>query len=182
MVTLAELPAADIAATREAVKQFARIVQEDEDPVIDALAASALLLCESFCGQVLIARGAEEVIGAAATWTALAARPVRAIAGVDGLPAEGAVFPLPVEAYGIDIAPDGGGWVRVTQPGAAGRVRVRYEAGLASGWAQVPPPVAQGVVRLALHLFVNRDDASAAAVPPAAVAALWRPWQRLRLA
>lgn len=43
-------------------------------------------------------------------------------------------------------------------------------------WAAVPPPVAHGMVVLAAHLFENRgrDDE-----PPAAVAALWRPYRRL---
>lgn len=182
MVTLAELPAAALAAARQAVKQFARIAQDEEDAVIDGLAATAILLCESFCRQVLIQRAAEETIAAAPTWTALAARPVRLIGSVEGVPAEGAPFPMPVPDYGIDIAGDGGGWVRVTRPGAAGRIRVRYEAGMAPGWEQLPAPVTQGVVRLALHLFVHREDGAAAAVPPAAVAALWRPWQRQRLA
>jgi hypothetical protein len=36
--------------------------------------------------------------------------------------------------------------------------------------------VAQGVVLLAAHLFEHRGDG---ATPPAAVAALWRPYRRL---
>ena len=39
-------------------------------------------------------------------------------------------------------------------------------------------PVAQGVAMLAAHLFDHRESD---AVPPAAVAALWRPYRRLRL-
>ena len=44
--------------------------------------------------------------------------------------------------------------------------------------AAIPAPVLQGVVLLAVHLFEHRDGAAA---PPAAVAALWRPYRRLRL-
>jgi len=44
--------------------------------------------------------------------------------------------------------------------------------------AAIPAPVMQGVVLLAVHLFEHRDGAVA---PPAAVAALWRPYRRLRL-
>ncbi|QDX27374.1 phage gp6-like head-tail connector protein [Sphingomonas suaedae] len=57
------------------------------------------------------------------------------------------------------------------------RVAVSYEAGLADNWAGLPPPVAQGVVLLAAHLFEARG-----AQPPAVVTALWRPWRRMRLA
>ena len=42
----------------------------------------------------------------------------------------------------------------------------------------MPAPVRQGIVRLAAYLFVHRDDDVA---PPAAVAALWRPYRQLRL-
>jgi hypothetical protein len=38
------------------------------------------------------------------------------------------------------------------------------------------------VLRLAAHFYTYRTDAGAQAEPPAAVAALWRPWRRLRLA
>src|SRR3546814_18570201 len=55
--------------------------------------------------------------------------------GVTGLPAEGAVFALPIGAYGVDIDGNGDGWVRVTASGAAGRVDVTFMAGLATGWA-----------------------------------------------
>ena len=43
-------------------------------------------------------------------------------------------------------------------------------------WAAVPAPVAHGMVVLAAHLFENRGRGDA---PPAAVAALWRPYRRL---
>jgi len=44
--------------------------------------------------------------------------------------------------------------------------------------ADPPAPVVQGVVRLAAHLYAHRDDEAG---PPAAVAALWRPYRQLRL-
>ena len=75
---------------------------------------------------------------------------MRSITAVEGLPAEGAAFTLPAESYAIDIDAEGNGWVRVTTPGAAGRVRVTYLAGLADDWDRLPEPLRQGVVRLAL--------------------------------
>ena len=47
-----------------------------------------------------------------------------------------------------------------------------------AGWDAVPAPVAQGVAMLAAHLFDHRESD---ALPPAAVAALWRPYRRMRL-
>ena len=68
---------------------------------------------------------------------------------------------------------DGRGWVRTRE-----ELTVRYRAGLAADWAGLPPEIAHGAAIMGAHLFDNRD---AAAVPPAAVAALWRPWRRMRL-
>ncbi|MEG3172908.1 head-tail connector protein [Sphingomonas sp. ZB1N12] len=45
-------------------------------------------------------------------------------------------------------------------------------------WDTVPAPIAQGVAMLVAHLFDHRESDVA---PPAAVAALWRPYRRMRL-
>jgi uncharacterized phiE125 gp8 family phage protein len=69
--------------------------------------------------------------------------------------------------------------VRVVAPGAAARVAVSYRAGLAAGWEELPAGIAHGLVMLVAHLFEARGRDLA---PPAAVAALWRPHRRMRLA
>jgi uncharacterized phiE125 gp8 family phage protein len=180
VLKLAELGAADLAAARDATKLYARIAGTAEDGLITALARTAIGLCEAFCGQAVILRGAVEVLNAAAEWRRLEVAPVSAITLVEGLRAEGAAFAMPVGSYAIDIDAEGVGWVRVSDPGAAGRVRVTYQAGLATAWAELPASLAQGIVRLATHLYVHRDGADDSA-PPAAVSALWRPWRRVEL-
>ncbi len=45
-------------------------------------------------------------------------------------------------------------------------------------WVSVPAPIALGVTMLVAHLFDHRESDVA---PPAAVAALWRPYRRMRL-
>lgn len=178
MLSMAPLPSDVLAAAGDAVKLYARVETTAEDALIADLAATALLLCEAFCRRVTVAREAVEVLPCTDRWTALGAGPVRAITAVEGLPAEGAAFALPVGAYAIDVDAGGTGWVRVTAPGAAGRVRVTYQAGLAIGWESLAEPLRQGAVRLATHLFAHRDDAREGP-PPAAVAALWRPWRQI---
>lgn len=171
-------PAAAIAAARDAAKLHLRISGAAEDALLERHAATALALCEAFTGQALIVRTWETVLPALAKWQRLGGAPVAAINSVEGLPAEGAGFALPAGSYAIDIDAAKEGWVRVTSPSAAGRVRVGYAAGLAAEWSGLPAPLAQGVVLLAAHLFEARASGGA---PPAAVAALWRPWRRLRL-
>ncbi len=104
------------------------------------------------------------------------------ITGIEGIPAEGARFALPVANYAIELDADGGGRVLVSNPGAAGRVAVRFTAGLAADWTSLPEALRHGVLRLAAFQYRSREDDGAASMPPAAVAALWRPWRRLRLA
>lgn len=171
------LGAEDAALAVAAVKAQLRIDGGVEDGWIAGLCATSLSLCERFTGRVAIEREMQVVLSAGSGWQALPDAPVRAITGVEGLPAEGAAFALPADAYAIDIDGGGRGWVRVTQPGAAGRVRVTYTAGLADSWDALPPSLAQGAVLLAAHLFDGRESEP----PPAAVAALWRPWRRMCL-
>lgn len=171
-------PAAALAAARNAAKAQLRVAGDTEDALIERYAASALALCEAFTGRAAITREWRTVLPAARGWQALDIGGVTAITAVCGLSADGDTITLGVDAYAVDVDAEGTGWVRVTAPGAAGRVKVTFEAGIAGDWDGLPAPVAQGVVLLVQHLFEARDGAS----PPVAVSALWRPWRRLRLA
>ena len=84
--------------------------------------------------------------------------------------------------YAIELDADGGGRVLVRNSGAAGRIAVRFIAGLAGDWAALPDGLRHGVLRLAAHLYRARESDAPPALPPAAVAAMWRPWRQLRLA
>lgn len=172
------IPAPVIADAAAAARAFLRVEGASEQPLLERLAATAILLGEAYTGTAFVTRMVEDVVSAGWEWRLLAAAPVVAIAGLTGLPADGAPFVLPVNSYAIDIDGEARGWVRVSQPGAAGRVAVSYTAGLAADWDALPAPLAQGVTALIAHLF---DDRSGATQPPAAVAALWRPFRRMRI-
>ena len=165
------------AAALEEAKNFLRLEHGREDGVLGHQLAAATGLCEAFTGRALLARELVEVMPASAAWVRLGAAPVRAILAVEALVEGGSTAALPVGGYAIDIDAAGEGWVRVTVPGVE-RLQVRYRAGLADGWGELPEPLRQGVVRLAGHLFTERGDGNR---PPAAVTALWRPWRRVRL-
>jgi uncharacterized phiE125 gp8 family phage protein len=98
---------------------------------------------------------------------------------VEAIDAGGGAAVLAPADYAVDIDANGDGWVRSAAAGA--RMRLTFEAGMAADWAGIPAPLRHGILRLAAHLYTFRSDAGAAAEPPAAVTALWRPYRRLRL-
>lgn len=51
---------------------------------------------------------------------------------------------------------------------------------LPAEWSALPPALNEGIIRFAAHLYRDREAVSPTE-PPAAVAALWRPWRELRL-
>jgi uncharacterized phiE125 gp8 family phage protein len=166
-----------------AAKDLLRVERADEDGLIASLATAAAELCEGFTGQALLARGFVETMNASRAWQRLGRSPVRAITLVEALPAEGAAEPLASDRYAIDIDARGDGWVRLAGPVEARRIRVGYEAGAAVAWADLPAALRHGIARLAAHFYTVRVAEGARPVEPlpAAVAALWRPYRRLRL-
>jgi uncharacterized phiE125 gp8 family phage protein len=157
------------------VKAFLRLDRDDEDALLAGFIRTATALCEAFTGQWLMARDGEARLAADGGWQRLTVLPVLAITGVrDG------AGPLPPDAFEVDIDTSGTGWVRLTNPSGAGRPVVSFRAGLANDWNGLPEALRQGLIRLVAHLFTHRDAADAGP-PPAAVAALWRPWRRMRI-
>jgi uncharacterized phiE125 gp8 family phage protein len=160
------------------VKAFLRVDGSAEDALIAGFIRSAAASCEAFTGRVLIAREGREVVATGA-WVRLAAGPVMSIDEVAGIDADGAESALGPEAYAIDVDAAGDGWVQVVRAEGVKRAAVRFTAGMADDWNGVPEPLRQGIVRLAAHLYGARGENEAPV--PASVAALWRPWRRLRV-
>jgi uncharacterized phiE125 gp8 family phage protein len=172
-------------AAAAAVADFLRAGGAGETALIETLAVAAAELCERFTGTVLIARAFAETLRPTGAWQRLGRAPVRAITGVEALPAGGPAQALPPSAFSVDIDAQGHGWARATERTEAGRVRVSFEAGMAADWESLPAALRHGIVRLAAHLYSTRTVEGAderQLEPPAAVAALWRPYRRLRLA
>jgi len=158
-------------------KAWLRIETAGDDATLAALVRSAVGMAEDFCGQMLFVRAGTEVLSATTAWQRLRTCPVRSITAARALSVDGTSAALAADAWAMDISGDGDGWIRTVQPGT-GRVEVDLTAGIAADWASLPDALRQGIVRLAAHLFVERDNAVPA---PAIVTALWRPWRRMRL-
>jgi len=163
-----------------AAKAYLRIENDLEDALLANVLAAAIRHVEAVTNILVLRREGVDRLAASCAWQRVGVTPVHAITAVTGLPTEGAAFVLPVEAYALDVDGSGDGWVRVTQPGAAVRIDVTVDAGLAAGWDDVPEPLRLAVLRLAGHLYAYRDAADDNG-PPAAVAALIGPWRRMRL-
>lgn len=166
------------------LKDWLGISQPGDDAQLSALLRAALETCEAYTGSLPLLVSAEESLdGAQGGWQALASCPVQAISRVEGVMPGGLRAALPVAAYAVDLLADGTGRVRLLAP-VAGAIAVRLAAGIAPDWAGLPDGLRHGVIRLAAHGYRQRDEGAGAAAPaalPAAVAALWRPWRRMRL-
>lgn len=167
------------------LKAWLGISTSADDAELTALLTTALELCEGFTGTMPLTATCEDTVPACGAWQMLSARPVQAITGVWMLAVDGTRTALAAGTYAIDIDADGAGRVRLRAPGDPARAVVRYTAGLAADWAALPDALRHGVIRLAAYHHRERDDAdegkTPSAAPPAAIAALWRPWRRMRL-
>lgn len=172
------LGAEDRARAVAAVKQALELSLDDHDPLLAALAETALGLAEQFCGAMLIARDVTVILPAACGWQRLPVAPVRAITAVAGIAEDGTSAALPPLAYEIEIDARDQGWVRLHEAGGGAKVAVSVHAGLAADWDAVPAPIRQGAVMLAAYLFAERD---ATRPPPQAITALWRPFRGLTI-
>lgn len=190
------------------LKAYLRFDTPDEDAVLAGLLRSARAMCEAFTRTWLIQRTAVETIPIVRgigwpvpTWSyadalcdypasgramppppgaRLAGAPVQGVSLVEAIDPGVTVWrTLPASAYTVNVDVDGGGRV-TTMDGTAWQARATYVAGLAVDWNGVPEPLRQGIVRLTAHMWANRDGSDGAG-PPAVVAALWRPWRKLRL-
>ena len=166
-------------AALAALKEWLAITTAREDALLARLLASAHETCERFTGLMPLGCGVEEVLDPAAGWLPLQTRPVRAFSGVTWLDVEGEATELDAGQWSRAIEADGSASIRLDEPPDEGRIVVSFLAGIAESWTTIPPALGEGIVRLASHAYRARD--SVASEPPAAVAALWRAWRRLRL-
>lgn len=169
---------AEAAVSMAEAQAYARVETGEEEALLAALVRTASALCESFTGQVLVARPFEEVLPPSGQWQRLSLTPIRAIEEVAAMAADGSATALAVPEYEMDIDSRGDGWVRV--PSGDTKIRVRGQAGMAADPNGIPEPLRQGILRLIAHLFTTRDGSGGE--PPAAVTALWRPYRRMWLA
>lgn len=162
------------------LKDWLRLENGTDDAALRRVLAAAMDHAEAFCGQVVLQRAGIETVRAGTDWRRLVATPLVSVSAALKLAGDGSAVALALSDYAIDRDGSGDAYLRLVQ-GQAGQdgalVELHLVAGLAASWAGLPDGLRQGVLRLAAHLFIERE----ADGPPAIVAALWRPWRRMRL-
>jgi uncharacterized phiE125 gp8 family phage protein len=175
------VPAILAGAALDELKDWLAITTNRDDAMLAALLHSALDMCEAFTGQMPLEALCEEMLAPNTAWQQISTRPVMAVTGIECLAPDSTRTPLLNEHYAFELEVDGSAKVRIVRPGLWRRFAVRFTAGMASDWAHLPDGLRQGVLRLAAYHYRQRDEAELRPVPPAAVAALWQPWRRMRL-
>ncbi len=175
------VPAILAGAALDELKGWLGITITSDDAQLSALLHAALDLCEAFTGQMPLEALCEEIVAPKRDWQTLSARPAMAVTGIEALGPDNRRTPIVTEDYAFELDADGSALVRILRPRQCRRFAVRYTAGLAADWAHLPDGIRQGVLRLAAYHYRQRDEADLRPVPPAAVAALWQPWRRMRL-
>lgn len=156
------------------VQAYARVETGEEEALLAGLLRTASVVCETFLNQALIARDFELDMRAGEGWSLLPVQPVRSVTSIRR-PDEAET--LPPSAYRCDIDYDGRAHLTGLPRGE--KFVVSGIAGLASEANGVPEPIRQGILRLASHMFANRDGQLGEL--PKAVSALWRPYRKAGL-
>ncbi len=163
------------------LKSWLGITTSSDDAVLIALLHASLDLCEAFTGQMALEASCEEIINPSFDWQRIATRPVLALTGIEHLAVDGSRYPVPSQDYAFELDSDGSASVRLLRLGNSGRLAIRFSAGMTANWTHLPDGLRQGVLRLAAYHYRQRDEAGTRSTPPAAIAALWQPWRRMRL-
>jgi uncharacterized phiE125 gp8 family phage protein len=172
-------PASLSGAPLAELKRWLSITTTGEDELLTGLIAGALSLCERFTGIVPLKCDVRETLPATRDPCWLAAVPHIALleaVAVAGLERR----MLDADDFELVLAGDGRASFALTQAIDEPQVELHYLAGQASEWEAVDEGLRQGVIRHAAHLYRQREENGVTDLP-ASVAAIWRPWRKLRL-
>ena len=115
--------------TMSEAQAYVRIETGEEEALVAGLIRTASRLCEAFINEVVVARDFDVDLPASGRWERLPMTPVRAMTDVALVDARGIAVPVDSGSYTLDIDYAGDGWVRLSEPGEASRVRVSGRAG-----------------------------------------------------
>ena len=150
-----------------------------DDAVLADLLDAAGAMCENFTGLAPLKMTVRERVPASREWQTLHTRPFVGLGTVEAVGSGGTSRLLDPSEFEISSGADVTR-IRLTGSIAETSLDVSYTAGLAEDWAALDSGLRHGIVRFAAHAYRERDQGGDTAVP-SAVAALWRPWRRMKL-
>lgn len=179
-MTIISAPAGLSGVPLAELKQWLAITTDGEDDLLVDLLAASHALCQRFTGIAPFKSEVRETVASTQESTMLRVQPVLLFLEATAVSHTLDRRPLVAgEAVFERVGHSGG---RVTLHGAIPepQVELRYYCGFSDEWGQLDVGLRHGIIRYAAHQYRERD-AGADASPPAAVAALWRPYRRMRL-
>lgn len=183
----AALPVARLRAHLQLGSGFELPATAEEDRALAGFLRAAMAAIEGRTGKVLLRRDYRLVLEGwrDAGAQALPLAPVSVVHSVVLEDADGSVravaadrWRLVADAMRPVIRPRAG---RLPEVPAGGHVVIRFVAGFAAGWEDVPADLAQAVMMLAARYYEDRSDERARQALPLGVSALIEPWRAVRL-
>ena len=162
------------------LKQWLAITTTSDDTLLVDLLAAAHAMCERFTGLVAYKSEVRERFAATGLEYALGAQPVLYFLDVTAIDHGLGTRLLTADEASFERTGNDSGTLKLGASIPEPQVEARYYAGLSDDWAMVEGGLRHGIIRYAAHQYRERD-AGPAEAPPAAVAALWRPYRRVRL-
>ena len=162
------------------LKHWLGISRPNEDETLAGMLLTSLSVCEAFTGKTPLRQTVEETVPLVAGWQELVSRPVSELTSAALITEDGGRQTIAALTDVLEWRIAGSACVQLLRPLAGRGLVLLLVVGIANDWVNLPPPLRHGVIRLAAHHFRSRDD-KAAAIPPATVTALWRPWREVRL-
>jgi len=194
--------------TLEEVKLHLRITHDHEDALLASLIMTARLICEADTGLALITRGyslwldswpaapqrewwdgvRDGIAAAAGEVVFLPRPPLLAVSTILIYADNGTSAVFAAENYHTDTIRKPGRIVlrqgaNAPVPGRnINGIEIRYTAGFGATPHSIPAPLRQGMLQMIAHLYRQRGDAPETALHASGAAALFRPFQQMRLA
>lgn len=162
------------------LKHWLGITRPNDDETLAGLLQTSLTICEAFTGKAPLRQTVEETVPLVAEWQEIVSRPVAELSSAALIKLDGSRQAIATLTDALEWRIGSSACIRLVRPYEGRGMALRLIVGIASDWASLPPPLRHGVVRLAAHYFRDRDDKSAG-IPPASIAALWRPWREVRI-
>ena len=162
------------------LKQWLAITTASEDALLTDLLAAAHAMCERFTGLAPYACDVRETLAVRYASIPLSVQPVQAFFTATALGHSFARRLLASEDYAIEPASDGRACLVLRTVLPEPQIELHYRAGQADMWSDIESGLRHGIIRFAAHQYRERDTGDARTLP-AAVAALWQPYRRMRL-